>query len=101
MASMTSANNNERSERRDIRIRTMLPPARSSFAYPVLLCYCGLRGLSGAISEQNVHPPVRIGIVFVYKNLSHILLTHCQPYSAPPSNKDLPLRSILAVLEPF
>jgi hypothetical protein len=30
--------------------------ARLSFACPVMLCLCGLRGLKGAISGRNVMP---------------------------------------------
>src|SRR5216683_6794093 len=50
MASINSANNSERMEG---IIRTVLPFARSSFACPVLLCCCGLRGLRGTIHGRK------------------------------------------------
>jgi hypothetical protein len=46
MASTPSASNSERMEK---IMRIVLPSARSSFAYPILLSRCGLRRLKGAI----------------------------------------------------
>jgi hypothetical protein len=51
IASITSANNSERMEG---MIRIALPLGRSSFACPVMLCICGLRGWTGAISGRDV-----------------------------------------------
>src|SRR5712692_5733226 len=48
---ITSANNSQRMEG---TIRILFPLAQSSFAYTVLLCCCGLRGLRGTIFGQNV-----------------------------------------------
>src|SRR5271157_3667321 len=50
MDSRTNANNSVRMK----RICIVFPLARLSFACPVSLSVCGLRGLKGTISERNV-----------------------------------------------
>jgi hypothetical protein len=49
-ASSTRANSDERMEE---KIRIVFPFAQRSFACPVMLYGCGLRGLRGTISELN------------------------------------------------
>src|ERR1019366_2702025 len=51
MTSTTSANNVERMGE---ILCIVIPLARSSFACPVSLCGCGLRGLKGTISGRHV-----------------------------------------------